>query len=246
MNNETGTTTPHVLRYDPAFIPGIQKYITTTVKSGGKPTIIGFAESIETTKETVIAWATKKLKDKDGKETKEYARPEFLAEIRKLDHIEKGKENPPVHPEEPKTEKKKKEKLEPKRELFCQLYVSPGEFFGNGVQSYIEAYGPDQHKSNWYKSACASASEILSNPKVFNRINELLEDMGMNDANADKQLSFLMNQHADFSSKLGAVKEYNKLKKRITDKMDVTSGGKPVSVSTIDYNEIAKRVSKHG
>lgn len=31
-------------------------------------------------------------------------------------------------------------KLTPKQLLFCRLYASDREFFGNGVQSYIEAY----------------------------------------------------------------------------------------------------------
>jgi hypothetical protein len=31
-------------------------------------------------------------------------------------------------------------KLNPKQELFCELYATDREFFGNGVQSSIEAY----------------------------------------------------------------------------------------------------------
>jgi hypothetical protein len=31
-------------------------------------------------------------------------------------------------------------KLNPKQEQFCQLYASDREFFGNGVESYIEVY----------------------------------------------------------------------------------------------------------
>ena len=66
---------------------------------------------------------------------------------------------------------KKEKQLSPRRELFCQCYTSPDrEMFGNGVQSYIEVYNPDTSKKNWYKTACASASQILSNLKVINRI----------------------------------------------------------------------------
>lgn len=106
-----------------------------------------------------------------------------------------------------------------KQEKFCETYTSQdSELFGNGVQAYIEAYEPDQSKQNWYKSVCSSASRLLSQVKVIERINELLEQNGFSDQFADKQLSFLMAQHADFQSKLGAVKEYNKLKGRIIEK----------------------------
>jgi hypothetical protein len=50
----------------------------------------------------------------------------------------------------------------------------------------------------------------LRNVKVSERINELLEQGGLNDHFVDKQLSFLIAQHADFKSKLGAIREYNK------------------------------------
>ena len=120
------------------------------------------------------------------------------------------------------------------QEAFCQLYVSwDKEFFGNWVQSYIEVYDPDTSAPNWYKTACSSASQILSNIKVINRINELLEEWSFNDTNADKQLSFLMTQHTDFSNKLWAIREYNKLKQRITDKLA------PANVQiSIDYAEL--------
>ena len=114
-----------------------------------------------------------------------------------------------------------------RQELFCQLYVSK-EFFGNGVQTYIEAYDPDQSKPNWYKTAMASSSRLLTNVKVLARINELLDDSGLNDAFVDKQLLMLMTQNADFTNKLGAMKEYNKLKSRITEKVDLSSKGEKI------------------
>ena len=40
-------------------------------------------------------------------------------------------------------------KLTPQQELFCQLYAGDREFFGNGVQSYIEAYKVDTTKKGW-------------------------------------------------------------------------------------------------
>lgn len=114
---------------------------------------------------------------------------------------------------------KTKDGLNFNQERFCQLYACSKEFFGNGVQTYIEVYEPDRTKSNWYNNACVSASEILSNPKVYNRINELLSEYGLNDQNADKQLLFLIDQQSDFKSKLGAIREYNKLKNRIIERV---------------------------
>lgn len=124
--------------------------------------------------------------------------------------------------------KRKREELNPKQEKFCHIYATDKEFFGNGVESYIEVYKPNKSNPNWYKNACSSASQLLSNTKVFTRINELLEETGFSDAFADKQLGFLMAQQSDFTNKLGAIREFNKLKKRITEKMDLTSGGEKI------------------
>jgi hypothetical protein len=135
--------------------------------------------------------------------------------------------------------------LNPSQELFCQLYAKHEEFFGNGVQSYIEAYNPDQTRPNWYKSACSSASRLLSNVKVIDRINSILEETGMNDAFIDKQLSFLITQHADFTNKLGAIKEYNKLKARITDKMDLTSKGEAITGINFIRNDSNKSTTNN-
>ena len=111
--------------------------------------------------------------------------------------------------------------LNQQQELFCQCYVSwDKELFGNGVQSYIEAYDPDTTQKNRYKTACARASQLLSNIKVIERINELLEKWWLNDEFVDWQLLFLIQQHTDFGSKMRAIGEYNKLKQRITQKID--------------------------
>jgi hypothetical protein len=130
---------------------------------------------------------------------------------------------------------KPEEKLNPKQELFCELYATSKEFFGNGVETYLEVYDVDHSKPNWYKTACAAASRLLSNVKVIDRISELLEEGGLNDAFTDKQLKFLITQYADFTSKLGAIREYNKLKQRIIDKLDLTSKGKRINIGLVSY-----------
>lgn len=138
----------------------------------------------------------------------------------------------------------KTEALNLKQEEFCRLYATEKEFFGNGVETYLELYDVDTSKPNWYKTACSAASRLLSNVKVIDRIAELLEEQGLNDVFVDKQLKFLLTQHADFKSKLGAIKEYNKLKQRITEKIDHTSAGKPIPLLNVLYNSSNKEDSE--
>lgn len=115
-----------------------------------------------------------------------------------------------------KTAAKTEQELNLQQEAFCQLYaLGDKEFFGNGVQSYIEAYDPDTTKPNWYKTCLAASSRLLTNVKVIARINELLEEGGLNDQNVDKQHLFLINQYADLKTKMAAIKEYNAVKKRV-------------------------------
>jgi len=119
--------------------------------------------------------------------------------------------------------------LNKEQEKFCELYVTADrDFFGNGVESYCEAYDVDITDPRKYKSAAASASRLLKQSNVIARINTLLEEIGFNDTFVDKQLSFVITQYADLTAKVNGIKEYNKLKQRITEKTDLTSGGKPI------------------
>lgn len=117
--------------------------------------------------------------------------------------------------------KKREDELKARQEKFCQLYAKDVDFFGNGVAAYLEVYDVDKSKPNWYKTACAAASRLLSNVKVCERINEIMEECGFNDIAVDKQHAFLIAQHEDKHVKLGAIKEYNKLKQRIIEKVEV-------------------------
>lgn len=123
--------------------------------------------------------------------------------------------------------------LNPQREFFCQLYASSREFFGNGTQSYIEAYNIDITEKGAYASARTRAYELLTNSDILKRIDELMEHAVLNDQFVDKQLSFVISQNADMPSKVAAMKEYNKLKQRIVEKVDMTSKGERVKGITI-------------
>ena len=113
-----------------------------------------------------------------------------------------------------------KSKLKLKHRKFCELYTTTREFFGNGVQAYAEAYGKDLRTRGAYQSAKTCAWRLLTNVDILAYINELLEGIGLNEAHVDKQLAFLITQNADFGAKLGAIKEYNALRQRMTKKLE--------------------------
>lgn len=111
--------------------------------------------------------------------------------------------------------------LTEKQEQFCLLYVSK-EFFANGVETYAEAYGIDLTQQGAYNSAKTGAWRLLTNVDICKRINELLELSGLTENFVDKQLTFIITQNADIPSKIAGIREFNKLKGRITTKIEET------------------------
>lgn len=205
--------TPQPVKFSLEFTTAIETYIAIYKKQGKKPSVAGFAQRIGTDEQTIWAWANKKKKDEQGNVTDQLARPKFHAAVKNLQALEQQEDE---------------EKLNIKQELFCKLYASEKEFFGNGVQSYIAAYGIDVNKPGAYNSARSSAYDLLINPYILKRIDELLEVNGLNDAAVDKELAFVIMQKADLSSKTAAIREYNKLKKRVIKRIDHTTKGQPI------------------
>jgi len=123
-----------------------------------------------------------------------------------------------------KSTKKKSagDKLSLRDRKFCRLFTSDREFFGNGVQAYAEAFDKDINKKGQYNVCKTLASRLLTKVYILAYMNELLEGIGLNKAHVDKQLAFLITQNADFGAKLGAIKEFNALRKRITKKFEGT------------------------
>jgi Terminase small subunit. len=105
--------------------------------------------------------------------------------------------------------------LTPQQEIFCQNFVLKEEFLGNGTRAYSDAYGIDQ-VGNWWKTCAAGASRLLKSTKISTRINDILKVV-MNDAIVDNELGYVISQKSDLNSKVAAIREYNKLKKRISD-----------------------------
>jgi hypothetical protein len=120
--------------------------------------------------------------------------------------------------------------LTPRQELFCRLYATDRDCFGNGAQAYMEAY----RGSTTYASARTSSSAFLTNPNILKRIRELME-LYVNEEVVDRELNFLILQDAEFNTKLGAIKHYNELKQRITKKLDLTSDGGPLKVALVEF-----------
>lgn len=99
---------------------------------------------------------------------------------------------------------------------FFEFYVTE-EFFCNWTKSYMKAY-PDASE----ESARRLASQLLTNIDILAYIDTLLTDMGLNDARVDKELAKLILQDEDKSVKIRAIWEYNKLKKRIVEKKEIS------------------------
>lgn len=124
-------------------------------------------------------------------------------------------------------------RLTPRQEKFCQLYASDREFFGNGTQSYIEAYDVNLSRPGAYKSAQAAASRLLSNVIILERIDELMEVV-LNDAHVDKQMGFWITQKASPQASVSAIKEYNQLKGRIVKKIEGKFEG-DMNISLVEF-----------
>jgi hypothetical protein len=114
-----------------------------------------------------------------------------------------------------------KKKLTKKQELFCKLFATDREYFGNGTQAYAKAYNIDLSQRGKKSIAKASASRLLTYDYISEHINKLLDLGGLNDARVDKELLFLIEQNANLNVKLGAIKEYNSLRKRIIQKEEI-------------------------
>lgn len=131
----------------------------------------------------------------------------------------RGKKLTPKTKEELRTQQiLTKYQLTLQQEMFCRYFTSPSEFYGNGIQSYSLAYNHDISSPRGYAVARSRASSLLSSLNIMTRIDDLLQTTGLNDQNVDKQLLHVIVQNAEYSSKVAAIREYNKLKKRIDDR----------------------------
>ena len=105
------------------------------------------------------------------------------------------------------------------RKRFCEYYASHPLYRGNGTYCYGLAYGflqedgtfPDQKARDVCKS---SASQFMAKPEITDAINAILDRMDLNPQAVDAQLAHLIHQHEDKGTKLGAIKEFNRMTNR--------------------------------
>lgn len=138
------------------------------------------------------------------------------------------------------TTNKTSNKLTLKQDLFCKYFsgaLKTDEYtFGNGSESYIQTY-----RTKNLEYARFAAHRLLTNQKIIDRINELLEEQGFNNENVDKQHLFLINQNADLRAKLGAISEYNKLRKRIDKNQTIIFTGNQITFDNFTHEPICKQ-----
>ena len=143
----------------------------------------------------------------------------------------------------------KQKKLNLNQEEFCQLYAGGGQYFGNGVWSYILAYKLDvpvieykilsDGQKKAYDIACAATVQLLRNIKIQKRCNELLDAL-IKDEVVDRELARVIMQNNELPAKVSAIKEYNLLRNRIkqpdAQKVEIIFGDEQVK-------KIARRIS---
>lgn len=118
----------------------------------------------------------------------------------------------------PQAKKRKVGKLNPRQELFCHLFARDGSFIGNATKSYVEAYGLEPEQ---YASALRSASRLLTNVDIRERINQLLDESLENKV-VDRELAKTVLQDENLSAKVAAIREYNRLRDRASDRLEGT------------------------
>ena len=115
-----------------------------------------------------------------------------------------------------------------RQEVFCRFYAQNNELFGNGTNSYAEAYGydleslskediydatPDEDgnimqgeiiEESPYKKACnvcaVEASKLLRKPKIQERIT-VLRNEWLTDATVDGELASVIQQNVKLERK---------------------------------------------
>lgn len=95
--------------------------------------------------------------------------------------------------------------------LFCWLYVYDKDCYCNATASYMRAY---DLKDSQRRVAQSAGSRLLSNVVVRKYINKMLVANFKDDV-VDTEHSRLIMQNRNPLAKLGAIQEYNKIKKRL-------------------------------
>lgn len=120
-------------------------------------------------------------------------------------------------------------KLTERQKLFCVLYISDKFCFGNATKSYSEAYNLSKEQ---YDTSRQNGYRLLTNAYIKAFINKMLDEQ-LKEERVDRALAETIHQRKDLRSRVAAITEYNKLKARITEKVDLTSKGE--AIKEINY-----------
>lgn len=136
---------------------------------------------------------------------------------------------------------KVKVQISTEQEKFCKLFVRDPKLQGKSFECYMKVYGPDLEPHQTPELVRRQAKELLADDRIISYLNTLLEEDGFNDASVDKHHLFLINQFGDFSTKMKAIQEYNKLKKRIDNTLTVVV---PRPIMDLDDDETIHMIDK--
>lgn len=133
------------------------------------------------------------------------------------------------------------EKLTPQQELFIKTYTTKGVAFGNATLSYSEAYNYDLPRdendkidinSKEYNACNSNGSRLMASDSIRLAIRQGMLDL-LDDKEVDARLAEILHKGQE-SNSIQAIKIHNELKQRITKKLDITSGGRPMLDMTDD------------
>lgn len=103
------------------------------------------------------------------------------------------------------------EKLTEKQRLFCYLYLTDRECFGNASKSYMVAYNLSPRHNN---AARVSAHQNLTKPNILAYMNMLLDE-NMSTVSVEREHCKLILQDKDLPTKMKAIKLWYRLKNRV-------------------------------
>lgn len=127
--------------------------------------------------------------------------------------------------------------LNPKQDMFCKVFATDQNCLANGKLSYKKVYG--EHLSD--DVASASSGRFLMDSRFTARINEYLERDGFNNETVDAHHLFLIKQKKDMGVSMKGIQEYNKLKKRVTNQIELIM---PTPLAPLDDDEVIVKIDK--
>ncbi len=129
--------------------------------------------------------------------------------------------------------KKNNLKITMLQERFSQHFTNYGSpTFGNTTASYIAVCKENGRPVNERKAE-ANGRNLRKKDSVVERVKELMDAAGWNDADVDMEHMKVMKQDKDLSNKMRAISEYNKLQQRGANEE------KSVAVNIIQYHPSA-------